>query len=167
MLSSDTQSELQHIVNRIFRLHGALLRYGDRVGSRYGITGSQWQVLAVLRRGSYSVASIARMIDLKRQSVQRTIDLLVEQRLVTMISNPANARSPLAVLTVAGQRVATELAREQHVLLTQCARELKGLDVTEVDRCLESLQAQLDSPAVTDKASSQLRASRSRQRRAK
>jgi DNA-binding MarR family transcriptional regulator len=146
VLSSDSTEGLQPIVNRVFRLHGALLRYGDRIGSRYGITGSQWQVLGVLRRGSSSVAGIARMIDLKRQSVQRTVDMLVEQRLVSMISNPANARSPLAALTVAGQRVATELAREQQLLLGRCAKRLDDAEIATVHRCLELLQSQLEPP---------------------
>lgn len=146
MLSSNRDRDLQLIVNRVFRLHGALLRYGDLVGSRYGVTGSQWQVLAALRRGSLSVAGIARMIDLKRQSVQRTVDLLVERRLVTMIPNPANARSPLAVLTVAGQRIAAELAREQQALLQRCARRLTNVDLVEVSRCLKTLQSELGAP---------------------
>lgn len=145
MLSPTLDDDLQRIVTRIFRLHGALLRYGDRIGTRYGVTGSQWQVLSVLRRGPFSVASIARMIDLKRQSVQRTADLLAAERLVTMIANPANARSPLAMLTDAGQRVASSLAREQQALLGLFAAELGNAELATVERCLDTMQARLES----------------------
>ena len=145
MLSPSVNDDLQRIVNRIFRLHGALLRYGDRTGARHGATGSQWQGLSVLRRGPPSVASIARMIDLKRQSVQRTADLLAQQGLVTMIPNQANARSPLASLTGAGQRVAASLAREQRALLGLFAGELGPTEVATVLRGLDAMHARLES----------------------
>ena len=55
----------------VFRLSGALGAAGDALARPAGQTSARWQVLAGAESGSMTVADIARMLGLQRQSIQR------------------------------------------------------------------------------------------------
>ena len=98
----------------VFGLNGRLVETGNHLVGDIGLTTAWWQVLGAL---GYSpvplpVAHIARNMGLSRQSVQRTVDLLAERRLVQFDVNPHHQRAKLVMLTVAGRtaRAAAEAA---------------------------------------------------------
>ncbi|MEZ5513638.1 MAG: MarR family transcriptional regulator [Steroidobacteraceae bacterium] len=134
----------QRIVNEVFQLQAAILRYGDTVGSNHGVSASRWQVLAVLARTPFSVAAIARRLGLKRQSVQRTTDLLVDEGLVEMIANPDHSRAKLGRLTPAGARVHAALAERQQQFCLDCARGISLGDLLRFERMLGVLRDRID-----------------------
>jgi DNA-binding MarR family transcriptional regulator len=142
--SAQPPDVFQRIVNEIFRLHGALYRSGDRMGTHYGISASRWQVLSVLGRGPLSVPSIARRLDLKRQSVQRTVNALVEQRLVETLENPDHSRARLVRLTGEGRRLVADLADRQRRFCAECARGLDGRALVEAERLLGELRERVE-----------------------
>ena len=88
----------------VFGLNGRLVETGNYLVGDIGLTTAWWQVLGAL---GYSpvplpVAHIARNMGLSRQSVQRTVDLLAERKLVRFDVNPHHQRAKLVVLTAAG-----------------------------------------------------------------
>jgi len=104
------------LVLEVFRLNGALIRFGDALVKPLGLTSARWQVLGSVAhgQGTFSVARLADNMGLARQSVQRIVDELAEAGLVGFAPNPAHKRAKLVALTPRGERVfkqASELWR--------------------------------------------------------
>ncbi|NEV76983.1 winged helix-turn-helix transcriptional regulator [Rhodopseudomonas sp. BR0C11] len=95
------------LVLEVFRLNGALIRFGDALVKPLGLTSARWQVLGSVAhgRGTFSVARLADNMGLARQSVQRIVDELSEAGLVGFAPNPAHKRAKLVLLTPRGERV--------------------------------------------------------------
>jgi DNA-binding MarR family transcriptional regulator len=91
----------------IFRLNGALIRFGDALVKPLGLTSARWQVLGSIAhgRGGFSVARLADNMGLARQSVQRIVDELAEAGLVAFAPNPAHKRAKLVAMTARGEAV--------------------------------------------------------------
>src|SRR5689334_25322427 len=73
------------LVARIFRLNGQLAAAGDALSRPAGQTSARWQVLAMLEDEPATVAAIARVLGLARQSVQRIADLLEADGLIAFV----------------------------------------------------------------------------------
>jgi DNA-binding MarR family transcriptional regulator len=97
--------EMQHLVAEIFELAGALRRDGEAIAKLAGQTQARWQVMWIAATGRLSVAMIARRLGLARQSVQRVADAIVADGHASFEPNPDHQRSPLLILTIAGQAV--------------------------------------------------------------
>ncbi len=134
----------QRIVNEVFQLQGAILRYGDRVGAEQGVSSSRWQVIAVLAHAPLPVAAVARRLSLTRQSVQSTTDLLVAEGLVAMVENPDHQRARLAQLTAAGKRAHAALARRQADFCLECTRGLAAADLIAFEQLMTRLRERIE-----------------------
>ena len=87
----------------VFRVSGALRSAaGDALARPAGQSSARWQVLAGAESGSMTVADIARMLGLQRQSIQRVADLLEAEGLVRSVENPRHRRAMLLALTESG-----------------------------------------------------------------
>lgn len=116
----DMLRPVEDLIVAIFRAHGAVIANGNRLVADLGLSVALWQVLDALERGNgtLSVADIARAMGLARQSVQRSVNVLVDRHLVRFAANPAHKRAQLVGLTDAGrtaldalnQRVAGSIA---------------------------------------------------------
>ena len=91
------------LVAQVLRLHGRLIAAGNAMARPFGQTESRWQVLAVVDRGPATVADIARVYGLARQSVQRTADALEREGMATFEANPRHRRAKLVRITPRGQ----------------------------------------------------------------
>ena len=87
------------LVAQVLRLHGRLIAAGNAMARPFGQTESRWQVLAVIDRGPATVADIARVFGLARQSVQRTADALEREGMATFEDNPKHRRAKLVRIT--------------------------------------------------------------------
>jgi DNA-binding MarR family transcriptional regulator len=96
----------------VFRVNGLLLAAGDELARPVGLTSARWQVLGVIDHGPATVAQVARIMGLTRQSVQQTADALVRDELVVLVTNPADRRAKLLRLSPAG-RTALRYVEEQ------------------------------------------------------
>jgi DNA-binding MarR family transcriptional regulator len=121
------------LVLAVFRVHDALMRRGDALVAPIGLTAARWQVLGALALAGQplTVPAISKAMGLTRQGVQKQVDLLREERLVSLRENPSHQRSGLVALTGAGRaayRRASELwAVEAHALgRGHSSEELEG-----------------------------------------
>ena len=101
--------KMQHLVAEVFELAGALRRDGEATARSAGQTQARWQVMWIAATGRLSVAMIARRLGLARQSVQRVADAIVADDLATLEPNPDHQRSPLLILTTAGQHALQQI----------------------------------------------------------
>jgi DNA-binding MarR family transcriptional regulator len=93
------------LVAQVLRLHGRLIAAGNAMARPLGQTESRWQVLAVIDRGPATVADIARVFGLARQSVQRTADTLAREGMARFEDNPKHQRAKLVRITRRGEAV--------------------------------------------------------------
>jgi DNA-binding MarR family transcriptional regulator len=129
----------------VFRLNGLLLEAGDRLAAPVGQTSARWQVMGVVDHGPSSVASVARQMGLRRQSVQRTADRLVADGVAAYLDNPADKRARLLTLTASGRRSLRTIEKAQR----QWARELQEAvgsePLRQAAKTLERLVARLEA----------------------
>lgn len=113
------------LVLETFRFNGRLLATGDRLAREVGLTSARWQVLGALEAGPLPVAQIARRMGLKRQSVQRLVDVLSNGGIVAFEENPAHRRAKLVRRTDEGSR---RYARLTDIQKEWANRVSRGLD---------------------------------------
>jgi DNA-binding MarR family transcriptional regulator len=102
------------LILETFRLNGALIAAGDQLVEDLGLTSARWQVLGALTKAPATVADIARVRGLTRQSVQRIADRLVLDGFLKTKPNLAHSRAKLYELTAHGETAMKEVAR-RHV----------------------------------------------------
>ncbi|MBT8443663.1 MAG: MarR family transcriptional regulator [Gammaproteobacteria bacterium] len=122
----------QHLVAEVYMLNGELLAAGERLGRDMGISPARWQALATIRNQPMTVAQIARRLGLTRQSVQRTVGLLIDEGLASNRTNPRHRRSHLVAPTRRGRAVIDRLRERQLPLTDRFTREL-GLGVKDLE----------------------------------
>lgn len=130
----------QRLVGEIFRLNGALLAAGERFGHDLGISPARWQTIATLRDGPLTVSQIARRLGLARQSVQRTVNLLLAEGLVRTRPNPAHRRAPLVMLSRRGRAMMGTL-RERQWQLSQAFTAGLGLSDADLAALSDTLRS--------------------------
>jgi DNA-binding MarR family transcriptional regulator len=92
------------LVVRVLRLGALLAQEGDALASgAAGQTTARWQVLAAVEDEPRSVSSVAHLLGLARQSVQRVANVLEASGLVTYEDNPHHRRARLVTLTDEGR----------------------------------------------------------------
>lgn len=97
---------LTQIMLDLFRLNSLALTAGDRLVAGLGLTSARWQVLGAVMAAERSqpVAWIARDLGANRQNVQRIVNDLHKEGLVTFEPNPHHRRAQLVVLTDKGRQ---------------------------------------------------------------
>src|SRR5689334_4752818 len=98
---------LSGLVLDLFRVNSLLLTAGDRLVAELGLTSARWQILGAIVAADrpQPVAWLARDLGANRQNVQRIINDLEREELVTFAPNPHHKRAQLVVLTNKGKRV--------------------------------------------------------------
>lgn len=97
------------LVADVLELAGRSRGTSEQIASSRGQTAARWHVMSVVSDQALNVPSIARRLGLTRQSVQRVVQDLVGEGLVTLEPNPDHARSSLVTLTEQGRHVVDEL----------------------------------------------------------
>ncbi len=137
-LSPEFVEAFQSLVGEVFRLNGALLSAGDRLARDLGVSPARWQTIATIRKKPMTVSDIARRLGLARQSVQRTVKLLIGEGLAMHRPNPEHRRSHLVALTRRGEQVMEELAARQVPLTALFTLQL-GLSVEDLEELARQL----------------------------
>jgi DNA-binding MarR family transcriptional regulator len=115
MTDDDHLAAMTDLVLATFRLNGALLQAGDELVRDLGLTSARWQVIgAVALAGRpLTVPQIARRMGLTRQAVQRIVNDLAAEGLVTLEENPDHKRARLVLLSAAGTAAFAEASERQ------------------------------------------------------
>jgi DNA-binding MarR family transcriptional regulator len=122
---------------KLFRVNGLLLMTGDRLTSDHGLTSARWQVMSVLADGPLTVSQIARNMGLKRQSVQRLVNVLSQQTLLVLSDNPNHRRARLVQMTGSGRSHYEEISQIQAHWVNGIS---EGLNVGDLKLAFEQLR---------------------------
>jgi DNA-binding MarR family transcriptional regulator len=128
----------------VFRLNGLLLDAGDRMTAPVGQTSARWQVMGVIDDEPMTVAGVARVMGLARQSVQRTADLLVNDGIAIYEDNPADRRAKLLRLTSSGTEALRAIEQAQYAWANQIGEVLGERKLLSANSTLEDLKAVLE-----------------------
>lgn len=148
-LENTPEAVLTRVVLLVFRLNGLLLAAGDRMAAPAGQTSARWQVMGVIDHGPLTVSAVGRIMGLRRQSVQRTADLLVVGGIAAYVDNPADRRARLLALTSSGRRALRRIEEAQRVWASENGEALGLEQLLETESALEKLLAQLAGDAAT------------------
>lgn len=134
------------LVLEVFRLNGQLLASGDRLSAPVGLTSARWQVLGALAGSPQTVAQIARAMGLTRQSVQRTVDVLVREGVLRQDPNPHHKRAMLVSLTDQGQAMLHAVTTLQRDWAAATAQGLSPDALTATTTLLRTIRERLEHP---------------------
>lgn len=132
------------LVLSVFRLNGLLLAAGDRLTAPVGQTSARWQVMGCIDDEARSVADIARIMGLARQSVQRIADLLVKDGLAVYSENPQHKRAKLLKLNAKGLKALRTIEAAQKTWANDVGEAMGERDLAKVVKVLEHLQTILE-----------------------
>jgi DNA-binding MarR family transcriptional regulator len=125
------QTLVGELARELYEAAAAVRARGEAVAGSAGQSQARWQVLYLLVNQPRSVPSVARRLGLARQSVQRVVDLLAGDGLVSAENNPDHARSPLYALTEEGRAT---LARINAAAELWHADVLRAFSADELER---------------------------------
>ena len=109
-----------------FRFNGLLIAAGDRLVNDLGLTTALWKILGPIEDSPLSMAQIARRMGLTRQSVRRSVNILIEKGLVEFKDNLDHKRAKLVALTKQGQSVLEKVNEIQIEWSNHIARDLSA-----------------------------------------
>jgi len=106
-MHSEKSDLLTNIVLSVFRANGRLIDWGDKFSAEFELTSARWQMLGAiaLSKEPLTAPQIALNMGVSRQGAQKQLNLLVQDNLLTTLSNPYHKKSPRYALTATGERV--------------------------------------------------------------
>jgi len=128
---------ITELILEVFRVNGLLLMAGDRLTKDLGLTSARWRVMGALAEGPLTAAQIARNMGLKRQSVQRLVNVLHEQNLVSLSDNPDHRRARLVQLNEMGRNKFEQTSQIQANWVNSLS---EGLELTNLKLAFEQLR---------------------------
>ena len=137
---------LTRLMLDLFRLNSLALTAGDRLVAPLGLTSARWQILGaiVAAERPQPVAWLARDLGANRQNVQRIINDLERERLVTFAPNPHHKRAQLIVLTDKGKRAFKSAMDLQAPWANDLADGVTVKDMETVHRIILTLRKKLE-----------------------
>jgi|SRR5271166_546771 len=137
---------LSDLMLDLFRLNSLVLTAGDRLVAPLGLTSARWQILGaiVATDRPQPVAWLARDLGANRQNVQRIVNDLQREGLVTFETNPHHRRAQLVVLTAKGQHAFDGAMRLQAPWINDLAEGLAVKDIQTVHRVIVGLREKLE-----------------------
>jgi DNA-binding MarR family transcriptional regulator len=112
------------VVLRIMRTNGLLSLAGDTITKSVGQSSARWQVMGAIDDEAMTVAEIARIFGMARQSIQRVADALVHEGIATYADNPAHQRAKLVALTVSGKKSLKVIQEGQRIWANRIGEQL-------------------------------------------
>jgi DNA-binding MarR family transcriptional regulator len=149
MNANRSADALTALILEVFRLNGGLLSAGDRLVADLGLTSARWQVLSAiaLSPAAEPVARLARSMGLHRQGVQRIVNELEVEGIVTLADNPHHRRARLVQLTKNGEALYREAERRQKPWARDLAKGLDPKAISAAHDLLRSLRDRLELAA--------------------
>jgi DNA-binding MarR family transcriptional regulator len=138
---------LTDLILTLFRANNLTLSWGDRLVAPLGLTSARWQILgAIVYAGRHQpVAWLARDLGANRQNVQRIVNDLANEGIVSYEPNPHHKRAQLVVLTPKGQQIYDAALRLSNPRLNALAEGLRVEDLKTAQRVMMALRSRLES----------------------
>ena len=138
---------LSGLILDLFRLNSLLFTSGDRMVAGLGLTSARWQSLGAIVAAARPQpgAWLARDLGAARQNVQRIVNDLARDGLVTFETNPHHRRAQLVVLTDKGRQAFDAAMRLQLPWVNRLADGLSVKDIETVARVVTTLRGRLES----------------------
>lgn len=142
---SPSGDAVSNLILDLFKLTGEMLAAGDKLVADLGLTSARWQVLGaiVAAERPQPVAWLARDLGAHRQNIQRIVNDLVEERLLTLAANPHHRRAHLVVLTDGGKQAFEAAMRLQAPWISQLSEGLSVADIQTTHKVLIALRGRL------------------------
>ena len=133
------------LILEVFRLNGDLLAAGDALVGDLGLTSARWQVLGAIALSPVPlpVAHLARNMGLTRQAVQRLVDEMRGDGLISLAANPHHRRAMLVVMTGEGRAAYQAALARQEGWATTLAAGLLPDRIAAAGDLLRELQRRL------------------------
>lgn len=128
----------------IFGLNGRFLALSEELAQPAGLTAAGWQVLGAVLHEPLTVAGVARVMGITRQSVQRTADVLAAKGLAEYAPNPAHRRAKLLRPTEEGRAAVARIGPAHAALANRLAEALGDEAFTDTVHALDRLARALD-----------------------
>lgn len=144
-MTDDVTPLFTDLVLEVFQFNGRLLAVGDRLSAPVGLTSARWQILGALDAGPLPVSGIARTMGLTRQSVQRTVDVLMCEGLVESRPNPEHKRAYLVALSADGRRALDRVSALQRDWAAVVAEGIAPHDLSRALEVLRTLRSRLEA----------------------
>src|SRR5687767_1191941 len=130
----------------LFRLNSLLLTEGDRLVAGLGLTSARWQILGAIVEAErpQPVAWLARDLGANRQNVQRIVNDLHDEGLVTFETNPHHRRAQLVFLTDKGRRTFEAAMALQTPWVNGLSEGFSIKDLQTVHRVVATLRQKLE-----------------------
>jgi DNA-binding MarR family transcriptional regulator len=144
---------LTDLILDLFKVNGLILTAGDRLVARLGLTSARWQILGamVAAERAQPVAWLARDMGANRQNVQRIINDLHKEGLVTFEANPHHRRAQLVVLTDKGKQAFDAAMRLQAPWINSLSEGLSIKDIETMHRVIIALRRKLGGNEPNDR----------------
>ncbi|QOZ23462.1 MarR family winged helix-turn-helix transcriptional regulator [Bradyrhizobium sp. CCBAU 51753] len=143
---------LSDLILDLFRLNSLLFTAGDRLVAGLGLTSARWQILGaiVAAERPQPVAWLARDLGANRQNVQRIVNDLERDGLVSFETNPHHRRAQLVVLTDKGRQAFDAAMRLQSPWVNGLSEGLAVKDIETMGRVVAALREKLESSGEPD-----------------
>ena len=138
----------------LLRLNSMILISGDRLVAELGLTSARWQILGAIDAAErpQPVAWLARDIGGNRQNVQRIVNDLHRDGLVTFEPNPHHRRAQLVVMTAKGRETFAAAMDLQAPWVNHLTEGLSVDDIGSVRRVVTGLRERLEQGQEADAA---------------
>jgi DNA-binding MarR family transcriptional regulator len=137
---------LTDLILGMFRANNLTLAWGDRLVAPLGLTSARWQILGAIVAADrpQPVAWLARDLGANRQNVQRIVNDLEKEELVTFQPNPYHRRAQLVVLTDKGAQTFDAAIRLYDPEINKLSEGLPIEDIQTTLRVITELRARLE-----------------------
>jgi DNA-binding MarR family transcriptional regulator len=145
---------LTDLILDLFRLNSLILTAGDRLVAGLRLTSARWQILGAIDAAErpQPVAWLARDMGANRQNVQRIINDLHKEGLVTFEANPHHRRAQLVVLTEKGKQTFDAAMRLQVPWINRLSDGLLIKDIQTMHRVIMALRQKLEGNELEERA---------------
>lgn len=146
ILRTSAGDALTDLILTLFRVNNLTLTWGDRLVAPFGLTSARWQILGaiVLAERPQPVAWLARDLGANRQNVQRIVNDLHKEGLVSFEPNPHHRRAQLVVLTEKGQQAYEAAVSTYYPKADALAEGLSERDIKTAHRIMVALRMKLE-----------------------
>jgi len=145
---------LTDLVLDLFRLTNRMVASGDRLVADLGLTSARWQVLGSILaiERPQPVAWLARDMGANRQNIQRIVNDLAAEGMVTFQTNPHHRRAQLVVLTEKGKQTFDAAMRLQTPWINKLSDGIQVQDLEATHRVVAALRQKLEGEGAAEES---------------